>query len=69
MKKSFTAVAIAALVLTSAAPMVQAAERTSQIHQAGNPNVHQIAQKKKAKSKSAKRKVSSTSQVGGASQA
>ncbi len=50
MKKLLAAVAISALALTSAAPTVQAAERAAGVYKAENSGVHQIAQKKKAKS-------------------
>jgi hypothetical protein len=57
MRKLFAAVAISALALTSAAPMVQAAERIGGVYKAENPSLHQVAQKKKAKStKGSKRK-------------
>jgi hypothetical protein len=57
MRALLAAVAISALALTSAAPMVQAAERTAGIHKVENQSLHQVAQKKKAKStKSTKKK-------------
>jgi hypothetical protein len=62
MKKLFAVVAVAALALTSAAPVVQAAQPTaSQIHKPGHSNVHKVATKKKttSKSKATKKKVSS----------
>jgi len=69
MKKLFAVVAVAALALTSAAPVVQAAERATQIHKSGHSNVHKVAQKKKAKAKPTKKKVSKAQHSVGARKA
>ena len=71
MRTLLAAVAISALALTSAAPTVQAAERTAGIHKAESQNVHQVATKKKAKTtKSSKKKTPmKTSQAAAARQA
>ena len=55
MKKLLAAVAISAFALTSAAPMVQAAQPTG-VHKAQSHNVHKVAQKKKAKASGKKKK-------------
>jgi hypothetical protein len=57
MKKLFAAVAVAALALTSAAPVVHAADRVTQIQKTSNPSVVKAATskpKKKTASKAAK---------------
>ena len=60
MKKLLAAVAISALALTSAAPMVQAAERTTGLTKVENQSIHQVATQKKSTKKSTK-KVTKTS--------
>ena len=60
MRKLLAAIAVAAFALTSAAPLVQAAEMTTTMHKPAKAHVHKVAQKKKAK-KSPKKKVSKTS--------
>lgn len=60
MKKLFAAVAISAFALTSAAPMVQAAQPSAGLYKAENANLHDVATKKKQK-KSSKKKVSKAS--------
>ena len=56
MKKLLAAVAISALALTSATPMVQAAERSAGVHKAQSHGVHKVAQKKKTKSSGKKKR-------------
>ena len=69
MKKLFAVVAVAALALTSAAPVVQAASSTAQMHKPAHSNVHKVAQKKKAKAKTTKKKASNTLPAVGAPKA
>jgi uncharacterized low-complexity protein len=66
MKKLFAAVAISAFALTSIAPVVQAAERSAPTQVTAQKHVHQVAQKKKAKTtKSSKKKATKVSQAAG----
>ena len=67
MKRLFAAVAISAFALTSIVPMAQAAVRSAPTQQVvAQKHVHQVAQKKKAKTtKSGKKKATKTSQAAG----
>ena len=58
MKKLLAAVAVSALALTSVAPVVQAAERTTGLYKAEMQNVHKVAtpKKKPAKKVASKKK-------------
>jgi len=66
MKKLFAVVAVAALALTSAVPVVQAAPTTTSIHKTAKPHVHKVTTKKKTtKPTNSKKKVSKAKPAAG----